>query len=596
MSTKHFFPDTSGLIVQALQSLVARNPHLELDEPNRVVFNKAHEPSKVSIISGGGSGHEPAWSGFVGDGLLAAAVNGEVFASPSTKQVMAAIQNVPSDAGTILCITNYTGDKLHFGLAREKALALGHKIAVIAATDDVALGRKKSALVGRRGLAGNFIGLKLMGAASHQSWSFEDCLKLGTRTNDQVVTVGTSLDHCHIPGRGHHEAVSEDACVLGMGIHNEPGLRTLKPIPSADKIIKEMLLYLLDPSDEDRAFTQFESSDEVVLLINNFGGLSNLEMEAMTNITLQQLTRDWNIRPCRIYSGMFETSLNAPGFMVTLGNLSNIAKSLGRPVSDIVGLLDAPTNAMAWPKNAYENVQQSSRDTSMRPESVQEKTSGISSDKQGPPVSENLIRGLRQACKDAIAAEPDITKYDIQMGDGDCGEAVEGVCRALLAKLDSGSHQRGSLFDTLDSIGDTVEDMGGSLGAIISILLTAFCGKLRQVSKSSNTFPDVVAVGHAAGDALENLKQYTGARVGDRTAMDALIPFCETLAATSSLDHAMSKAEHGASATANMKPKFGRATYVGDKVDEESMPPDPGAWAVVAFLRGLVQGLARGDV
>lgn len=158
MSTKHFFPDTEGVVLRALDSIVARNPHLEHDRASRVVFSRTHPPSKVTIISGGGSGHEPAWAGYVGDGMLTASVAGEVFASPSTKQVMAAIRNVPSDAGVILCITNYTGDRLHFGLAREKTHAMGQKIAQIPLTDDVALGRKKSELLGRRGLAGNVLG------------------------------------------------------------------------------------------------------------------------------------------------------------------------------------------------------------------------------------------------------------------------------------------------------------------------------------------------------------------------------------------------------------------------------------------------------
>jgi triose/dihydroxyacetone kinase / FAD-AMP lyase (cyclizing) len=159
MSTKHFFPDPTGLVQRALKSLVARNPHLEFDEPNRVVFSKTHDPSKVSIISGGGSGHEPAWTGYVGDGMLAAGVAGDVFASPSTKQIIAGIKDVPSDAGVILCITNYTGDRLHFGLAREKTHAAGQKIAQIPLTDDVALPRGKVQNLGRRGLAGNILGM-----------------------------------------------------------------------------------------------------------------------------------------------------------------------------------------------------------------------------------------------------------------------------------------------------------------------------------------------------------------------------------------------------------------------------------------------------
>ena len=161
MSIKHFFHSTEGVVVLGLESLVARNSHLALDAPNKVVYSKTHSPSKVTVISGGGSGHEPAWSGYVGDGMLAAAVNGEVFASPSTKQVMAAIKHVPSNAGVILCITNYTGDNLHFGLAKEKAMGMGKKVAILRMTDDVALGRQQTSNLGRRGLAGNMFGKRV---------------------------------------------------------------------------------------------------------------------------------------------------------------------------------------------------------------------------------------------------------------------------------------------------------------------------------------------------------------------------------------------------------------------------------------------------
>lgn len=160
MSTKHFFADTTGVVALGLESLVARNTNLAADLANKVIWKKLHDSSKVSIISGGGAGHEPAWSGYVGDGMLAASVSGEVFASPSTKQIMAAISKVPSEAGIILCITNYTGDNLHFGLAREKATGLGFKIGMLRMSEDVGLGRKQTENTGRRGLAGNMFGEK----------------------------------------------------------------------------------------------------------------------------------------------------------------------------------------------------------------------------------------------------------------------------------------------------------------------------------------------------------------------------------------------------------------------------------------------------
>ncbi|KAF2762760.1 dihydroxyacetone kinase [Pseudovirgaria hyperparasitica] len=593
MSTKHFFAEPRALVPLALQSFVQRHPNLDLDPVNRVVFSKSHQPSQIAIISGGGSGHEPAWSGYVGDGMLAAAVCGDIFASPSTKQIMAGIRSVPSNVGIILCITNYTGDKLHFGLAREKGLALGHRVDVVNMSEDAALGKEKAGLVGRRGLAGNLLVLKLIGAANHQAWSFDSVLKLGNLGNSHLVTIGTSLDHCHVPGRSHHEAVPANACVLGMGIHNEPGLQTISPIPSADSLVKQMYAHLLDPSDPDRAFVTFNPKDEVVMLINNFGGLSNLELEALANIAGLQLEADWDLLPIRIYAGTFESSLNGPGFSITVGNLTGIAQAMELTVSDILQLLDAPTTAPAWPKNSYLSAKPSEECARLREKAKADAQAAASQD-QGPPVTAKIIRALTEACKRARAAEPDITKYDILMGDGDCGEAVDMVCNSILTKLHSDLSPNSPLFSFLEQVGDCVEDMGGSLGAILSIFLTAFSSQLRQAYRSSSDV-SITTVSKTIGPALDVLKQYTSARVGDRTVMDALIPFCETLQQSGELAKSVQAAQRGADTTKGMRAKFGRATYVGDeKLESQSdIPPDPGAYAAAVFLGGLSAALLQ---
>ncbi|KAF1828865.1 dihydroxyacetone kinase [Decorospora gaudefroyi] len=591
MSRKHFFPNPEGVVLHNLRSLCTRNTHMALDEANRVVYNLSHPPSEVTIVSGGGSGHEPAWSGFVGDGMLSAAVCGDIFASPSTKQIMAGIRNVPSNEGVILCITNYTGDMLHFGLAREKGQALGYKVDVVCMAEDAALGREKSAKVGRRGLAGNLLVIKLIGAASQKGWAFERCRKIGELGNDQLVTIGTSLDHCHVPGRDAFESVKDDACVVGMGIHNEPGLRTISPMPAPTVIIKEMLAYLLDPTDTDRAFVPFSPADNVVMLVNNFGGLSNLEFDAMINLALIALEQDYQIVPTRIYAGVLETSLNAQGFSITLGNMSGMAKAMDLNDEDVIALLDAPTNAPAWPKNGYKPTP-----TNPESEALRRKANAAAADKsalqKGPQTPPSLIPALRKACSAALAAEPTITQYDLQMGDGDCGEAVAGVCKSILANLDALDTTQTAppppMLALLASIGENVEDVGGSLGAILSILVTAFTNAL---ANSTSTTLDIATVSAAATRALENLKRYTSAREGDRTVMDVLIPFISTLAQSSDFGESVGVAERRAEATKEMKARFGRATYIAEDGSERSRIPDPGAFAVAVWLRGFLEGL-----
>ncbi|KXT17926.1 hypothetical protein AC579_5890 [Pseudocercospora musae] len=592
MSTKHFFHHTEGVVVQGLDSLVARNSHLALDVPHKVVYSKTHRPSKVTVISGGGSGHEPAWSGYVGDGLLAAAVNGEVFASPSTKQIMAAIKHVPSDAGVILCITNYTGDNLHFGLAREKAAGMGYKVGVLRMTDDVALGRKQTENTGRRGLAANMFVLKLCGAAAESGYSFDKCMEIGYAVNANAVTVGSSLDHCHIPGREHHRSIPEDAYVLGMGIHNEPGLHEIAPMPKVEDLVSDMLKYCLDPNDEDRAFVDFKPDDVVCLLINNFGGMSNFELEALTSVTRKVLEKEWKITPKRIYAQCFETSLNAPGWSISLLNVSGIERDTKATVNGLLHLLDLDTTAPAWPRNGYRYIVPVKETAKIADANASEQKAH-----KGPSVDGVLLdKALRNACDAAIKAEPDITKWDIQMGDGDCGEAVVGMCQNVLKALDSGVAKSGSFFHILDELCDTVEDIGGSLAAIISIILASFTTSLRQIyaQNESDFALDTKTAGRAADAALQNLQNYTSAREGGRTVMDTLIPFCQSLEKDSDLGKAVDAAETGAKNTSGMKAKFGRASYVGENAEaQQDTPPDPGAMAAAIFLRGLLEGLTK---
>ncbi|QIX02475.1 hypothetical protein AMS68_007992 [Peltaster fructicola] len=584
MSTKHFFSSTEGVVVLGLESLVTRNKHLVLDEANKVVYSRTHARSKVAVISGGGSGHEPAWSGYVGDGMLAAAVNGEVFASPSTKQIMAAIGHVQSDVGIILCITNYTGDNLHFGLAREKALGLGHKVEILRMTDDVALGCNQTKNLGRRGLAGNMFVLKFCGSASEAGLPFEQCFAIGQAVNDNCVTVGSSLDHCHIPGREHHRAIPQNAYVLGMGIHNEPGLHEVDPMPSVEELVAEMLKYCLDPKDADRAFVEFKPDDAVLLLINNFGGMSNFELEALTTVTRRMLKRDWQTVPQREYAQCFETSLNAPGWSISLLNLSGIERATQVTVPKLLQLLDSPTAAPAWPKNGY-------RDIDTHQTSLQAASQSQTAQDAGPRIHpEPFNRALRQACAACIKAEPDLTRWDIQMGDGDCGEAVVGMCRGIIARLDLDQFKSGRLCDALDEIGEAVEEIGGTLGAIIAIIVASFNANLRKLAADISVL-DVAVLRQAAGQALRHLMEYTSARIGGRTVMDALIPFCEIFESSGSLGKAVQATHAGAESTRGMKASFGRATYVGEQQAQAAdSPPDPGAMAAAIFLQGLMEG------
>jgi len=360
-------------------------------------------------------------------------------------------------------------------------------------------------------------------------------------------------------------------------------------MPPVEDIIKEMLKYLLDPNDSDRAFVKFDPKDNVVMLINNFGGLSGLELEALTNVTLEQLKAEWNIVPTRIYAGILETSLNGQGFSITLGNMSGMAQSMDVSIEEVIELLDAPTNAPAWPKNNYAPVNVSKEMEERRQKANAAADSSDNSNK-GPATPASLIPALKKACNAGLEAEPKITQYDLQMGDGDCGEAVAGVCKAILSNVEAQGASEKPLLALLESIGENVEDVGGSLGAILSILLTAFINALHNLTIKDSKALDIATVSEAARLALENLKNYTSAREGDRTVMDVLIPFVNALVETQDLSKAVEKAQQSADKTSEMKAKFGRATYIAEDGSDRSKIPDPGAYAVGIWLGGLLGG------
>ncbi|PNS20964.1 Dihydroxyacetone kinase [Sphaceloma murrayae] len=600
MSAKHFFSDTPGVVAIGLESVATRNPHLSLDPANKVLIHKAYDPAKVVLISGGGAGHEPCWSGYVGKGMLGASVSGEVFASPSAKQILAAIQQTPSEAGVILCITNYTGDCLHFGLAREKAVGLGYRVGMLKLAEDVGLGRKQTENTGRRGLAGNLFILKLVGQAAAEGYSFEECMKIGGAINDHLGTIGSSLDYCHLPGRKHHEQLPADTYSVAQGIHNEPGLKELSPIPPPEELVSSLLDYLLSPDDTDRSYVSYEPNAECALLINNLGGMSNFELEALATITIRALKKDRSITPARLYVQAFETSLNAPGFSISLLNLSGLSKSTSLPVSTLLSFLDAETTAPSWPRNGYANASASSNAAA----SAQKSTA--QSETTGPLVSAtSLTSALRTASNAVIASEPDITKWDTIVGDGDCGEAVSAICTSILKKLEDGLCQTTSgekkedatipLLPVLDAISDSIEDVGGTLGAILAIYAAGFTSALRTAGLEDGAAVTDKDIAKAAITALENLKTYTNAREGGRTVMDTLIPFAGALRDGKSVGEAVEAGVAGARKTEGMVGRFGRSSYVGEERGggKDALPMDPGAWAGAVFMKGLMEGWGK---
>ncbi|KAH3678900.1 hypothetical protein WICPIJ_008788 [Wickerhamomyces pijperi] len=571
-------------VLTSLEGLVETNPSLTLIKEDKVIFRQP-STSKLSVLSGGGAGHEPTHAGFIGKGLLTGAISGELFASPSTKQILNGIKVIGGDnsKGTLLIVKNYTGDVLHFGLAAERAKSLGHDVEVVVIGDDVSVGRSKGGLVGRRGLAGVLFVHKTVGAYAeyYKEHDVKKAAQLANAVNDNIATIGVSLDHAKVPGKAFESALGDNEIELGMGIHNEPGFHKLSPIPGVSELLETHLLpKILDSTDADRSFVKFNKDDEIVVLINNLGGVSNLILGGITKLTVDILKSKYGIKPVRVYQGALMTACNGEGFSVTLFNVSAASKATsGLGFKSVLELLDAETDCAAWPV-----VKHSTNAPSY------DKSILVSSDSETYPEVGNFSfdhfqKYVQSGVDEIIKQEPHITKLDTLVGDGDCGTTLVSGGQGIVDHFSA--LKSNSIIETLSKLSEIVEDkMGGTSGGLYSIFISGLSqGLIKHGVKGQDIDYGVLA--KALKHAQETLYKYTNARVGDSTVIDALEPFVEELNKSLDFNKAVKAAEDGALKTGSIEAKFGRASYVENSSDIA----DPGAIGLVAFLKGVQAGL-----
>ncbi|TDZ16419.1 Dihydroxyacetone kinase 1 [Colletotrichum orbiculare MAFF 240422] len=568
--SRHFYDEADTLVLDALEALTLTHGGLTFDKSKKTIWLTNNDSKTVSILSGGGAGHEPAHAGFVGSGMLTAAVSGSIFASPSVAQILSGISRVASPAGVLLIIKNYTGDVFHFHLAAEKAKAsLGVPVEVLIVGDDVSVGRKKSGKVGRRGLAGTVLVHKILGAHKETGASLADVLELGRTVTENLVTVGASLEHVHIPGREAAAAESGDQVELGMGIHNEPGCQVLSPRPGLPELIDAMLAQLLDAGDPDRGYVDFSDAEDVVVLVNNLGGVSPLEFGGITAKVVKALASR-GLKLARVISGTYMTSLNGPGFSITLL----------KATPEMVKYVDAGTDALGW---AYAPHGETDDDPSSRVVESPETSHGAGDSQSGVELDVALFKTIvADATARLVEAEPQITAHDSQVGDGDCGVTLVRGARAVSKYAESPSVTADAVRTAIDLTNVIEDNMDGTSGAIYGIFFAALSSELRgaDAGKLGLTSWTKVVVG-----ALATLQQATPARQGDRTLLDALEPFVRTLEGGGSVERAVAEARKGVEATKGMRASLGRAVYV-----EESAwgkVPDPGAEGVLAILEAI---------
>ncbi|HBU98537.1 dihydroxyacetone kinase subunit DhaK, partial [Thalassospira lucentensis] len=364
----------------------------------RVVVRNDWDKSKVALVSGGGSGHEPAHAGFVGAGMLTAAVCGDVFASPSVDAVLAGILSVTGPAGCLLIVKNYTGDRLNFGLAAERARAFGLKVSIVIVDDDIAL----PDLPQPRGLAGTLFVHKIAGAMAESGASLEDITAAAERVIDGTKSIGMSLDTCTVPGSPKENRIGAGKAELGLGIHGEAGAQQID-YHNAEQAMAAVTAKLA---------AVMENKPHVVLL-NNLGGTSVLEMAILTNDLIKSSIAK-NLKMIVGPAAMM-TSLDMRGFSVSVYPLS----------AEDHAWLSAPCAPSAWPGC-----------TPIKPVSIIELPDGLTPIQPIPSEHAQTAAFLTKCCQILIDAEVDLNGLDAKSGDGDTGSTLAGAARALICALD----------------------------------------------------------------------------------------------------------------------------------------------------------------
>jgi triose/dihydroxyacetone kinase / FAD-AMP lyase (cyclizing) len=591
-AAKKLINEPEDCVEEALQGLLLAHPSLSRLEGIHVVLRsdfEAAKQSQVALISGGGSGHEPAHAGYVGPGMLSAAVLGGVFASPSVYSILAAIRAVTGKGrGCLLIVKNYTGDRLNFGLAREQAMSEGLDVEMVVVADDCALPKSKG-ITGARGVAGTVLVHKVAGAAAAAGKSLAEVKAEAAAAAAAMGTLGVALSVCTVPGSSPSSRLDGAVFELGMGIHGEPGIAVL-PLEPADALVDRMIQTIVGSGGSggggggDQAHLPLAPNEDVVVLVNNLGATPPLELSILVRRAVAVLeSAPIHARVHRIYTGSYMTSLEMAGASITILKVDDDPLRLAR--------LDAPTAAPGWTTAEVRIPGQPPSDTPV-PEHAEQESSGA-------PVSAEAwagyVKGARAVAEALVKAKEWLNKLDGVGGDGDCGVTLERGARAVLAYVDENVGNPKSAADLLKGVAGAISgSMGGTSGALLEILFRAMARVLQeQEQEGAAPAASASAWAKALEVGVDRMGTYGGACAGMRTMLDAWLPASEALLQGQGLASAAAAARKGAEATREMAAQAGRANYVPAELTKGHL--DPGAEAVALSLEALLTALSAGD-
>lgn len=562
----YLFNQPSAFAAELIEGFVAANADKVRQVAGGVVRSTRSQPNTVAVIVGGGSGHYPAFAGLVGQGLAHGAAMGNLFASPSAQQIYNVARAAHNGAGVLLMFGNYAGDVLHFGQACERLRVEGIACDVLAVTDDISSAGKDE-LEKRRGVAGDLCVFKAACAAAEAGHDLSQVLQLAQHANNRTRTFGVAFSGCSLPGASHPLfEVEKGRMALGLGIHGEPGIKETD-MPSADELAEIFVERLLNELPAD---IRQPEGQRVAVILNGLGSVKYEELFVVYR-RVAQLLEAAKLQVVEPDVGEFVTSFNMAGASLTLMWLDDQLETLWR----------APTNTPAYRKGSVLVAEPLS--AAERVESTEEALPSATAESQ---ESAKRVLQLLEAVAEMLQRNAErLGDIDAVAGDGDHGIGMErGVLGAVEKAREVAARGAGAGSLLCRAADAWADKAGGTSGALWGVALTALGNAL-----GDRQTPDAQRVATGVREAKEGIMHFGKARVGDKTMVDVLVPFSDSLneavTAGASLTDAWLKAaqvaDKAAQDTAQLVPKMGRARPLAEK---SVGTPDAGAISLALIV------------
>lgn len=562
----YLFNQPSAFAAELIEGFVAANADKVRQVTGGVVRSTRSEPNTVAVIVGGGSGHYPAFAGLVGQGLAHGAAMGNLFASPSAQQIYNVARAAHNGAGVLLMFGNYAGDVLHFGQACERLRAEGIACEILAVTDDIS-SASKDELAKRRGVAGDLCVFKAACAAAEAGDDLATVLKKSQHANDRTRTFGVAFSGCTLPGATHPLfEVEKGRMALGLGIHGEPGISETE-VPRADELAEIFVERLLSELPLDIKHIE---GQRVAVILNGLGSVKYEELFVVYR-RVAQLLDAAGLHVVEPDVGEFVTSFNMAGASLTLMWLDDELEKLWR----------APTNAPAYRKGSVLVAEPlSAAECEESSEEALPQASDVSQQ------SAQRVLQLLEAVADMLQRNAEkLGDIDAVAGDGDHGIGMErGVLGAVEKARDVAARGAGAGSLLCRAADAWADKAGGTSGALWGVALTAL-----GTAIGDQQAPDAQRVAAGVKGAKDGIMHFGKAKVGDKTMVDVLVPFSDSLntavAEGASLTEAWllaaNVADKAAQETAHLVPKMGRARPLAEK---SVGTPDAGAISLAMIV------------